>query len=188
MIETLKRDLPNFPPEVLSEWLEPYAKSEGWPPAHNYEQLPHGRWAYLLCLQPLNYWRALQWRKVELHVSIHDLSKSDQEKVVAMVLAAVAGQSNIYSISIPNLKERFFSVVAYLAEHGSLPKPPVIIKDAQGLNIVDGHHRMAAYFYCYGYFKLDLDASVQLNTKENQACWIAESDTPFNPDRLKQVG
>lgn len=46
ILEALKESLPNFPNEVLQDWLRPYAISEGWPPSDTLETLPEGRWRF----------------------------------------------------------------------------------------------------------------------------------------------
>lgn len=171
-ISVLKSSLPNFPCEVLEEWLLPYATSEGWPPADTDDSALRGRWRYLLKNMPLEFWKSLTWNKVQRHISIQDLSNSCQEVMVSMVLAAIENHNNIYSASIPDLKERFHRIVAHIRATGNLPCPPVLICEGDGLGIVDGNHRMAAYFYCYGYFKLDVDCDLQLKTNEMQHFWI----------------
>jgi hypothetical protein len=173
MLEALKTDLPNFPDEVLIDWLLPYACSEGWPPSHDPAQEPGGLWRYLLGKKPLTYWRSLCWERTDCHISFHQLRKEHQETIGQMVLAAVGGQVNIYSTSIPDLKQRFFNVVDFLSVYGQLPRPPAVIQDNEGLSVVDGNHRMAAYFYCCGYFMFDPGHSLQLKTLEIQSYWIA---------------
>ena len=32
MFEQIKEDLPNFPDEVIVDWLLPFAMTDGWPP------------------------------------------------------------------------------------------------------------------------------------------------------------
>ena len=95
--------------------------------------------------------------------------------MVKMVLGAIRREVNLYSLSIPDLEERFHRIVDYLKEHSSLPKPPTLVRQTGGLEILDGNHRLSAYFYCYGYFKLDIPDDVLLATNENQRFWLAES-------------
>lgn len=174
-IDDLTATLPNFPDEVLADWLLPYAKSEGWPPAPSESEKPLKRWRYLLRNQPLSYWRSLRWEKVERHVSISELNRESQEIMVHMVLGALKDQINLYSSSIPDLKERFSRIVAYIKEHGVLPRPPALIREPTGLGILDGNHRMAAYLYCYGYFTIDPGTELMLKAENAQHYWIAKT-------------
>ena len=173
-LSDLKATLPNFPNEVLEEWLLPYAMSEGWPPAHSAHASPFGRWRYLLSNRPLDYWCSISWKKCERHVSIRDLDPKYQDIMVQMIFAAVQGQSNLYSELIPDLTPRFNRIKDYFAEHGIFPKPPTLLLGPGGLAIADGNHRMAVYLYCYGYLKLELDIKLQLRTNELQSYWIGE--------------
>ena len=91
----LQADLPNFPTELLSEWLLPYANTEGWPPAPRAGDDPQGRCRYLIRKKSLDYWKTVAWRSIERHVSYSDLHKQNQEVVLLMVLGAVTGHSNL---------------------------------------------------------------------------------------------
>ncbi len=173
MLEQLQSDLPNFPPEILSEWLLPFAKSIGWPPSTNYNAIPLGRWEALLIGKPLSFWRRLSWKKVDRHISLHNLHKKSHEAINEIVLGAVAGQINLCSILIPDLKVRFDKVIDYLSVHGIFPKPPSLIKCKNGLRIVDGNHRIAAYLYAYGYCQCDIIPQLKTSTKEIQSYWMA---------------
>lgn len=180
-IEDLKYTLPNFPEEILRDWLLPYGLTEGWPPAPTFDTIPIGRWKYLLCTKPLKYWRSLHWDFVECHISIHDLDSRSQLIMQDMVLGAVQNQPNLYSNSIPDLKNRFFNIVEFVKANGCLPRPPTLLSQIDKLKILDGNHRMAAYFYCYGYFNLEIEDQLLLGTKEIQSYWIANEHTTECP-------
>jgi hypothetical protein len=182
VIDRLRKDLPNFPDEVLSDWLLPFVPNAGWPPAKSFEDRPMGRWADLLMGKPLTYWRGIQWSKVDRHVSAQQLDQPSIERVVNLALAAVRGDVNPWSVGIPNLKQRFDSVVEYILVHGSIPRSPTLVNTPLGLSIIDGNHRMAAYLYCYGYFKLDVPPGLQLKTNEIQTFWLGEPNLSFNSD------
>jgi hypothetical protein len=111
---------------------------------------------------------------VNRSISAQDLSSDELQKVVELALAAVLDQSNLYSLSIPNLKERFFRIVTYISEHGTLPKSPSLIHEADGLRIMDGNHRIAAYLYCSGAFRFEVDPSIHSKTKAEQDFWVAK--------------
>jgi len=172
-LSTLKATLPNFPDQVLETWLQPYANSEGWPPIETALGTLSGRWHYLLKRKPLTYWQALTWTRVKRHISIQELNHRTQDILIQMVLGAVQGQYNLYSASISDLSERFKRILNYFGEHGIFPIPPVLLVEDGKLTILDGNHRMSAYFYAYGYFTLNPGADLQLRTQELQSYWIA---------------
>lgn len=171
----LQRTLPNFPPPILEDWLLPYAQTAGWPPALDDISPPEGRWRYLLKIRPLGYWKSIRWTEVTKHLSIHQLEKSYQDISVQIVLGALKGQRNLYSDSIKDLPQRFNSIVTYLRENGNFPRPPVLLAEPSGLAVVDGNHRLAAYFYCYGYFKFEVSDDLLLKAKELQTYWRGEA-------------
>lgn len=96
--------------------------------------------------------------------------------MVQMMLGAVQGQWNIYSYSIPDLSERFNRILDHFREHGVYPSPPALLLEDGGLTILDGNHRMSAYFYAYGYFMLDPGEELQLRTQDLQSYWIAHEN------------
>ena len=174
MLARIKKDLPNFPDEVISDWLLTYANQEGWPPSLDAFGIPIGRWKALLVNQSFSYWQSVHWERVNKHISAQELNPDSQNRVVNLFCAAVMGKTNLWSLCISDLKPRFDRIVQYISEHGEFPCPPLLVKGPLGYNIVDGNHRMAAFLYCYGYFRVDPDAELQLKTKHTQTFWLGE--------------
>ncbi len=172
----LEKDLPNFPLEVLEDWLLPYAKSDGWPPKLSANPFEQGkitdRWRYLLSEKSLSFWRSVIWKKCEQHVSIHDIEPEGRHTICQMLLGAVRNEENFYTAGIQNLKPRFNRIKDYLLEHGTFPKPPTLLVSANGFKIMDGNHRMAAYFYASGDFPLEPEIALLLKTEKIQSYWI----------------
>jgi len=173
MIRLIKDTLPNFPDEVIKEWLLPFAESEGWPPQLGSDGIPLKRWRYLLGLRPFGFFQRLNWKKEHKHISIHEIAEKSQPALVQIFEAAIFGRQNMMSSSISNLKERFESVVRYIESCGSMPNAPVLLSENDKYYIFDGNHRLSAYYYCYGYFKVDVESKLMLTIKENQNYWIA---------------
>jgi hypothetical protein len=143
----LKATLPNFPEAVLSDWLLPYAHSEGWPPFRE-DGAPQGsRWPYLLRKKPLEYWTSVNWSFYHGHIELDQLDNRTQDSIVQMVLAATNGETNLYSVTIPDLKDRFDRIFSHLISTGNLPGTPTLIKEDDGYRVMDGNHRIAAYIF-----------------------------------------
>lgn len=178
LFNEIRATLPNFPDEILREWLLPFAKTEGWPPADGPYEMPKGRWKYLLTRRALAYWSNLQWQKVQSHISANALTPRSLQIIVSLAMGAICGEVNIYTMQITNLKERFFQVIDHLKEYGTLPKPPVLVKRPSGFDIIDGNHRLAAYYYAYGYLDIPgIEGGVLLNAAEEQDFWIGQETT-----------
>ena len=137
----IKRDLPDFPDEVVQTWLVPLAKTAGWPPA------PFSRRDRILMHRPLPFWRAVVWDKRRVSLNKYSLGTDSLRRIQGLLDANARGIHNIYSQQISNTSARFQRNVRYLRQHGHLSIPPVLFTTGFQYEILDGHHRLAAYFH-----------------------------------------
>jgi hypothetical protein len=142
----LKEALPNFPDEVLEDWLLTYAKSEGWPPPLDSAGFPMARWRYLLGLRSLAELQALSWTLEERVLGLEELAAGQANKIVSLLKAAVKKERNEYS-AIGDSEARIARIVQHVKASGRLPKAPTLIDSGKGLEIMDGNHRVATYFF-----------------------------------------
>ncbi|WP_296656041.1 hypothetical protein [Thiobacillus sp. 0-1251] len=142
----VQQDLPAFPPEIINEWLGPYVQSEGWPPNSERHEVSTDRWRYLLGMRPVSYWASFTWQRTKIIPTIEDLGQASNQTLAQLITGYVQGKPNIYTQQIPDGKQRFQSVLSYLSIHKSFPGFPVLAVQADGLEVLDGNHRMAAYF------------------------------------------
>jgi hypothetical protein len=56
----IKNDLPDWPDDVIEQWLHYFAQDCGWPPP---EPLGNHRWKGLLGGKPLSWWKKVSWKK-----------------------------------------------------------------------------------------------------------------------------
>jgi len=138
MFDAIKEDLPNFPDEVIKDWIEPFALDEGWPP--NAE-----RWRYLLKETDLDRWRSMNWEQRDQDFAKLVLSPICTASLGALLRAYTGGEQNVYAQSLGERgKERFHFQLHQLIDHGVFPSPPVLVDHGEGLEIMDGNHRIAA--------------------------------------------
>ena len=164
--------LPNFPDDIIDQWLLPYATERGWPPQEVHGVLC-GDWRYLLGTSTnLAYWKNIFWRSESLDLQINDLDDSSKDSVLQIISSAIYGIDTMMSRSICDLKERFDRIVSYFAKHGVFPAPPVLTRCNGKYKLMDGNHRIAAFFYCSGYIKRSPDRDVVLKTQIHQSYWI----------------
>ncbi len=78
------KDLPNFPEDVVEQFLLPFAEKLGWPPG-GCQNDPSNRWKYLLLSNDLDYWRQLKWNKKTLKLTPHKLLPTDIKIVVDLM-------------------------------------------------------------------------------------------------------
>jgi hypothetical protein len=138
----IKRDLPNWPDEVIREWLLPLANrpDTGWPPP---EPLGKHPWKYILGGRPLSWWKEVTWKPEEQEVRFDTLSNGSKRIVRDMIDGHVNRVPNTY-FHWPESKARFLSAGRYVSEHGTFPKPPVAIHLPDGWSVLDGNHRVTA--------------------------------------------
>ena len=174
-INEIKADLPGCPHDVIVDWLIPFAESEGWPPGTDSHFNLCGRWKRLLRGQNLTYWKRLEWNKERLGITPIQLISTDFQMMKKIVFANVKNQINDYSLCMKeDGKKRFSSICSYLTETGSFPKPVILERMDSKYRLIDGCHRLAAYFYLYGYFRIDDNAIPCLEVSQEQEYWIAQ--------------
>ena len=161
------KDLPNFPEDVVEQFLLPFAEEYGWPPGKR-ENDPSNQWKSILRLNDLKYWRQVKWNKKTLKLSPDKLIPKDIEMVEDLMRANVQGQINMYSITMPSSKKRFDCICTYLKDEGVYPRTVAIEQMGDRFRIIDGCHRLAAYFYLRGLFKIEDDKVPCLSVMEEQ--------------------
>jgi hypothetical protein len=167
-IAKLKHDLPNMPDEVIEDWLLTHYHRFGWPPKIDNE------WRYIL--RPgndLSYLKQLKWKKEMFHLSANALSSKDKEIIVGICRAHILNEENIYSVNMSDGRDRFDRCLAYIKDKGVFPKAPVLQRRKEGFWILDGNHRLTAYFFLYGYFNVNIPKNPDFQVNEMQEFWIA---------------
>jgi hypothetical protein len=148
-LATIKTDLPDWPDDVIDQWLLKLANrgpDTGWPPP---EDLNGHAWRYILGCRSLAWWKNVTWTLEELDFDYAALSLGTKRIVNAMIDGHINDKPNLYS-SMPDSMTRFQAVGRYIAKHGVFPKPPVAIRLVDGLSVLDGNHRVAAFCACRG--------------------------------------
>jgi hypothetical protein len=163
-IPVMKVDLPNMPDDVIDMWLLPY-EHYGWPPTDK-------RWQNVL-RNDLTYLQGLRWQKRLIAVTPQMLSQEDLSIVIGLYQAHVLGQTNQFSMWMPDGFERFSKFCEYLQKHGVFPHPIVLQRRKDDYWILDGYHRLTAYFYLLGKFVTNHPDIPDLTVREDQEIWVA---------------
>ena len=141
-MQSLKISLPNFPNDVLEEWLLPLARRLGWPPP-----TPLGPWASPLMERPLNFWRSVTWTLEQRPLTRAMLSSRSDDIIRGLHDAYINMIPNDYSRLLGESgRDRFYFALAFLSEHGVFPKAIAVLEENGRLTILDGSHRVTAYF------------------------------------------
>lgn len=135
MIDIIKKDLPNFPDEVIAIWLEPYFNEKGWPPKSD-------EWNGVLFDKPIDFWKCVKWDKKELDLFTITFCGKTLYTLEELKNANLKNEKN-FMYGKTNGTERYMNVLLYLLKYGKFPKPICVLKE-EYYSIVDGYHRMVA--------------------------------------------
>lgn len=142
IIEQVEEALPNFPQDIIEQWIGYYAQSEGWPPGDP----PEGRWSNLLGNRGLSYWQGVEWHLETLSPDVIELTPNCEELIEQIKAAHAEGADNAYSTYMgQEARDRFHNIIWYLRNEGVLPRPPVLLNHEGAYEILDGNHRVSAY-------------------------------------------
>lgn len=142
MLEIIKKDLPNFPDEIINVWLQPYAESDGWPPDMNTI-----RWTAVLFGKNVDFWKRVTWKK-EI-VNLREVSYCPQTiyTIQEMKAAYELGVKNSFKdLYEESGKQRHLNVLRFLCTNGHFPKPICLLRQNDNkYSVVDGYHRLVAW-------------------------------------------
>jgi hypothetical protein len=138
--QDIKRDLPNFPDEVIEIWLLPIANQQGmgWPPPNPFES---SDWKWVLGEKNLDWWKKVKWTLEDTDCSFEKLAGGTQHTIQKMLDAHIGGEKNAYDAA----PERFFDQLKHILKNGTFPKPIIIVPVKSGLSVIDGNNRIAAH-------------------------------------------
>lgn len=172
-LDTLRAELPDWPDDVLDQWLLPYVSLLGWPPALGHDAAPTGRWFAILRQRPISEWRRVRWGQISHGLLPDKIAPASLEALMGVAQGALSGRPNLYTQGIADLQQRFSRIVDYITSNNALPRRPVLVREPDGLAVADGHHRLAAYFYCSGWLQ-NFDPPVRLPLMHPIDCWVGE--------------
>lgn len=170
-VATIRTDAPNTPDDVIDIWLVPHFNRFGWPPTQS------NQWQYVLGRgNDLGWLKSLAWTKSTIALSPELLSPKGLETVVTLSRTHLLSETTALSM-MSDSYARFRSCCDYLKQHGRFPRPIILGASRDGFDVLDGNHRLTAYFYLYGYFEVEKEETPALNVSERQEVWIASSPT-----------
>ena len=137
-VADIQKDLPDWPEDVIEQWLHYFANEAdgGWPPP---EPLGNHRWKGLLGGKSLSWWKNVTWERETVTcdlASLAEKARADVGDIVAQMNAGTADGST---------KKRVARSWVYIKDNGVFPRAPVMMKKEDGLSLIDGSHRMAAF-------------------------------------------
>jgi hypothetical protein len=137
-VEDIKKDLPAWPDDVVEQWLHYFANEPdcGWPPP---DPLGEHRWNGLLGGKPLSWWKQVTWAKKKVSCGLNDLAAKAKADVADIVDRMNAGTAD------DTTKRRVAQPWVYIRDNGVFPRALITMQRTDGLSLIDGSHRMAAF-------------------------------------------
>ena len=165
----IKADLPNWPDDVLDQWLLTLANQQGmsWPPPTPFNG---HRWQYII-VKPVSWWSKVTWSLEQRDCSFDSLSVNSRKIMNSMFAALVLGIENGYGGD--NSKKRFESCLSFLAVNGRFPRAPVTMPIEGGLSILDGNHRVYSLTFMQSVPEAELKKQGIERPKVVQDVWVA---------------
>jgi hypothetical protein len=138
-VADIKKDLPNWPISILDDWLLYFAREPDlkWPPP---EPLGSHRWSGILGGRPLSWWNNVTWKKEKANCGLDSLCPKSRDLTVAT-------HNDVHRDLADDVEKRRYKMpMQYILEHGVFRNALVAMRIPSGLLVLDGHHRMAAFY------------------------------------------
>jgi hypothetical protein len=164
-IENIQKDLPGWPEDVIEQWLLYFANEPdcGWPPP---EPLGDHRWGRILGGRPLSWWKNVTWKRQKVKCTLCALSKKARDDVTEIVAQMKSGTADA------STKKRVAQPWLYLKDHATFPRALVTMNKPDGLSLIDGSHRMAAFCMVQELPKSEFDKINKRKAPLKQHVWI----------------
>ena len=164
-VAEIKDDLPEWPDDVIEQWLHYFANEPdcGWPPP---DPLGNHRWNGLLGGKPLSWWKSVTWEKETVTCDLTSLTQKARTDVSNIIADFNAGTADA------STKKRVAQPWIYIRDHGVFPRSLVTMKKVDGLSLIDGSHRMAAFEIVQGLTDAQLAEMGVSRPARTQEVWV----------------
>jgi len=156
--------LPKVPEEVFDLWLNQRIENNGWPPVGP-------TWHKVLGRMPLQDWQQLTWRKATVNLDSAPFTSNTQAILNGLIGANFHGELDEYTKMLAHSQRKIMNISRYMAAHRKLPSKLIFVVRQDGLELIDGFHRLATYFF--------RKPSAVLNppVSSEAAAWIGTSES-----------
>ena len=132
-----------MPDEVFDSWLIPLLTSKGWP-FTSLDDNPHwysSTWVYILAELPLQTWHDFRWNRIDIPFSYNFFLNETKERIEAII--GHSRGSKTMTANVESTMIRFDACADFFRTHGFIPGHIAGIAKKEGLELLDGHHRIA---------------------------------------------
>lgn len=164
-IADIQKELPRWPEDVIEQWLLYFANEPdcGWPPP---DPLGNHRWKGLLGGRSLSWWKNVMWKKQKVRCELDALTPKARADVTDLVSGMKSGALDA------STKRRVAQPWLYLKDHARFPRALVTMQKPDGISLIDGTHRMAAFNLIQELPKTEFDKINKRKASLKQQVWV----------------
>jgi hypothetical protein len=148
--DRIRETLPNWPDQVRREFLLPYAEDRGWPPSLAADGTPNDEWRGLFNNRSLQRLQGLSWDLEQIQPVPDVFCMEGVKRLTLMLHGYAITPGNYFTEQLQKGQGSFEFHVSHIRQAGTPISPPAGIMEPDGLDLIDGWHRTAAYFRCKG--------------------------------------
>ena len=132
----VREQFPHMPEDVFEQWIAPLVEIDGWPlGAEKSDNIFMG--------EPLSYWSNAKWLLIKRPFNRVCFAPRSQLLATDILLHAINGtQTDVAQVK--NTVHRFRACTEFICRYPYFPKPVIGRFTPDGLELVDGHHRLAS--------------------------------------------
>jgi hypothetical protein len=134
-----------MPPEVFDLWIVPGLEFYRWQFTSPSQSVEDTEWKGFFGFQPLSFWANAHWGHVLIPASNRTFHPRTRKRIIAIIGTAEGYQTPMADVR--DSKNRFWACASFIRKHGTIPFPIVATPTQEGLDLVDGHHRLAAFVH-----------------------------------------
>jgi hypothetical protein len=174
-VEDIQKDLPNWPEDVIEQWLLYFANEPncGWPPP---DPLGNHRWGRLLGGRPLSWWKKVTWEEEQVKCDLATLAPKARTDVLDVITQFNSGEADA------STKKRVAQSWVYIKDNGEFPRALVTMKIPEGLSLLDGSHRMAAFCMLQDIDDAEFKKTGKKKPALEQTIWVGTHQDGEVPD------
>jgi hypothetical protein len=134
----------DMPLEVFQIWIVPAVKRYGWEGV-SIDELLQEEWQGFFAGYPISFWKSANWQLCSTPFDINLFAPLSIQRAIWIVDYATKGLKTPCA-DIHDTAERFWACAAFIEDNRKLPCPLIgcLTPDSSQIDLVDGHHRLAA--------------------------------------------
>jgi hypothetical protein len=144
-IERARSFFTTMPPEVFDLWIVPGIECHGWPFTSTSQTVEETRWKGFFGFQSLRFWTTAHWGHVSIPASVRTFHPMTRTRIFAIIETAHGVQTPMANVR--DSQKRFWACASFIRKHAAIPFSVVATPTQEGLDLVDGHHRLAAFVH-----------------------------------------